>query len=101
MHFLQLPVWARVLKLSLLNQFGSLTYQVGKWVRHEGMMYESEWEWWMDSELNNLYRCINGRWFKFRQLRQRKKRRGVQDSFKYYVPLRDPPPSNNLVKTSV
>ena len=94
-------VWARVLKLSLLNQFGSLTYQVGKWVRHEGMMYESEWEWWMDSELNNLYRCINGRWFKFRQLRQRKKRRGVQDSFKYYVPLRDPPPSNNLVKTSV
>jgi len=55
----------------------------------------------MDSVKNNLFRCVNGSWYKFRQIQQRTKRRGVQDRFKYYVPLIDPPSQKNLVKTSV
>ena len=85
----------------MLNDKGSLKDNVGRWLSLDGQTYEAEWEWWVDKANNSLLRCVAGTWYKFQQIQQRKKRRGVQDQFKTYVPLLEPPQMDNLVRASV
>ena len=92
--------WSKVLKASLLNTTGFLNQSLGQWLPNVSEIYKTKWEWWMDSEHNTLYRCLEGRWYKFLPVAQRKRRRGVRTKFKHYIPLSSHPPSS-LQRASV
>ena len=94
-------VWSKVLKESLLNPLGTLNSPLGRWLHHADKIYKEEWEWWIDKDKNCLFRLVKGKWYQFNSVYRRKKRRGVQDSFRYYVPMVEPPLIHLLVRTSV
>ena len=94
-------IWNKVLKTSLLNSAGYLMHPVGRWLPNLENIYCKRWEWWVDQETNDLYRFINDKWLKFTPTNQRKRRRGAESSYKWYVPMVHPPPSRNMLRSSV
>ena len=93
--------WSKVLQRSLVNSTGSLSIPVGQWAAKMDDMYKEAWDWWINSETNSLYKQENGKWKKFITVSRRKKRRGVKDRYRYYVPMRAPPNARYLLRTSV
>ena len=93
--------WSKVLKESLLNSLGALSQPLGQWEANLENVYCTEWEWWVDQENNSLYRCVRGKWYRFRPLTQRKKRRGAKDRFKHYILMTYPPPVHHMQRSSI
>ena len=94
-------IWNRVLKLSILDNHYLLEQPVGKWIGEVEGLYSEAWEWWVDINTSALYRCKDNKWFRFRPITQRKRRRVTQCRYKHYVQLDYTPSMRYLRRSSV